>query len=69
MATFYTDGKIEPLKFRMDDKVVKIDKVMKTYEENIIGNKRLVFVCLQNGKDVYEIKYEFDSKVWYLFKA
>lgn len=64
MATFYTDGKIEPIKFRMDDKVVKIDKVMKTYEENIVGNNRLVFVCLQNEKDVYEIKYELDSKVF-----
>jgi len=69
MATFNTDGRIEPIKFRLEDKVIKIDKVMKTYEENIVGNNRLVFVCLHNEKDIYEIKYEVDSKVWYLFKA
>jgi len=38
MAVFDTNGKIEPVKFRLDDKVVRIEKIMKTYEENIIGN-------------------------------
>lgn len=68
MAIFNTDGKIEPIKFKLNDMVVKIDKVMKVYEESLVGNNRLVFVCLQNGKDIYEIKYELDSKTWYLFK-
>lgn len=68
MAIFNTNGIIEPVKFRLNDQVVKIDKVMKVYEENLVGNNRLVFVCLQNGRDIYEIKYERDSKTWYLFK-
>jgi len=68
MAIFNTDGKIEPVKFRLDDKVVMIQKVTKVYEEKTVGNKRLVFVCQHNGKDIYEIKYELDSKTWYLFK-
>lgn len=68
MAIFNTDGKIEPVKFRLEDKVVKIEKIMKIYEENTVGNKRMVFVCLHKGKDIYEIKYELDSKTWYLFK-
>ena len=68
MAIFQTSGKIEPLKFRLDDKVVHIEKIMKTYEEKIVGNKRIIFVCLHNGKDIYELKYEIDSKIWYLFK-
>ena len=68
MAIFNTDGKIEPVKFRLDDKVVKIQKVTKIYEEKIVGNKRLVFVCQHNSSDIYEIKYELDSKTWYLFK-
>jgi hypothetical protein len=68
MAIFQTNGKIEPLKFRLDDKVVHIEKIMKTYEEKIVGNKRIIFVCLHNGKDIYELKYEIDSKIWYLFK-
>lgn len=68
MAVFNTDGKIEPVKFRIDDQVVRIEKIMKSYEENIVGNTRIVFVCLHKGKDIFELKYEVDSKTWYLFK-
>ena len=68
MAIFNTDGKIEPVKFRLDDQVVMIQKITKVYEEQTVGNKRLVFVCQHNGRDIYEIKYELDSKTWYLFK-
>lgn len=68
MAVFYTDGRIEPVKFRFEDKVVKIEKIIKTYEESIVGNTRMVFVCLHNGKDIFELKYELDSKLWFLFK-
>ncbi|HBD64869.1 MAG TPA: hypothetical protein DC038_10605 [Clostridiales bacterium] len=68
MAIFDTAGKIEPVKFRLDDKVVFVEKVIKTYEEKTVGNKRLVFICQHNSCDIYEIKYELDSKLWYLFK-
>lgn len=68
MAVFYPDGKIEPLKFRLDDIVVNIEKVIKINEEKIVGNDRIIFVCQHNGKDIYELKYELKSKIWYLFK-
>lgn len=68
MAIFQPDGKIEPIKFRLDDNVVSIKKIVKTYEEKIVGNKRVVFVCEHDNCDLYELKYELDSKVWYLFK-
>ena len=68
MVIFYTDGKIEPVKFRLNDTVVKIDRVIKSYEEHFAGNIRIVFVCIQNEKDIYEIKYEPESNIWYLFK-
>ena len=69
MAIFTTNGKIEPVKFRLNDKVVKIEKIMKTYEEELVGNKRIVFVCLYKGRDIFELKYEIDTKTWYLFKG
>lgn len=62
------NGKIQPVKFRLEDQVVRIQKIQKIYEENIVGNKRIVFVCQHNGKDIYELKYETDSRTWYLFK-
>ena len=68
MAIFYPNGKIEPIKFRLDDVVVAVEQVMKTYEENTVGNRRITFVCIHNGKDIYELKYEMNSKIWYLFK-
>lgn len=68
MVIFNTDGKIEPVKFRFDDKIVKIEKIIKIYEEKIVGNNRLVFVCLHNEKDIFELKYELESKIWYLFE-
>jgi len=68
MAIFHTDGKIDPIKFRLDETVVMIQKVIKVYEEKIVGNRRIIFVCEHNGKDVYELKYEVDTRIWYLFK-
>jgi len=68
MAVFNSDGNIQPIKFRLDDKVVIVEKTLKIYEEKIVGNKRIVFVCMHNEKDIYELKFEIDSKIWYLFK-
>lgn len=73
MAIFHPNkkienGKIELIKFRFEDKVVRVQKVVKIYEESIVGNKRIVFVCQQTDGNLYELKYEIDSKEWYLFK-
>ena len=68
LTIFYTNGNIEPVKFRLEDKVVRIDRVVKVYEEHIVGNVRVVFVCIQNEKYTYELKYELESSIWYLFK-
>lgn len=73
MAIFHPDkklesGKIQLIKFRFEDKVVRVQKVVKVYEENIVGNKRIVFVCQHPNGNLYELKYELDSKDWYLFK-
>lgn len=67
LAIFYTDGKIEPINFVLDDRIVKIDKVMSSSIENFVGNTRIVFVCLK-GDLIFEIKYELASNLWYLFK-
>lgn len=73
MAIFHPDkklesGKIEPVKFRLDDIVVRIQKINKIYEEKIVGNKRIIFVCQNSNGNLYELKFEIDTKDWYLFK-
>ncbi|MTI47404.1 hypothetical protein [Sporosalibacterium faouarense] len=61
-------GKITPFKFKYRDKPIKVQRISKIYEEKLAGNRRLVFVCIHNERDVYEIKYELDTCKWYLFK-
>jgi hypothetical protein len=67
LAIFKTDGKIEPVQFTLDDKVINVHKVVKSYEEHLAGNPRLVFLCEQREKYFYELKYEIESGIWYLF--
>ncbi|WDV45324.1 hypothetical protein PV797_17620 [Clostridiaceae bacterium M8S5] len=61
-------NKIIPYKFKYDDKTVKIDVIDKVYEEKLAGNRRIVFVCTNKGHIRYELKYEIDTCLWYLFK-
>lgn len=65
MAVFEKNGKITPIKFRLNDQVVKVQKILKTYE---IGNRYVMFVCEHNGKDIYELKYDIKENLWYLYK-
>lgn len=68
IAIFNVEGKIIPFKFKYNDMPVKVEKIMKSYEEKLAGNRRIVFVCMHNEKDIYELKYELDSNRWFLFK-
>lgn len=36
MAIINSDGKIEPVKFRLNDQVVRIQKVLKTYKKKLL---------------------------------
>lgn len=63
MIIFYADGKIEPVKFRIEDKVINVDRAIKPYEKHLAGNIRIVFVCIQNEKDIYKFKYELESSI------
>ncbi len=68
LSSFERDGKITPLRFKREDgKTIQIDKIIKINEENLYGNKRIVFTCLQNNSNKYELKFEVESCKWYLF--
>lgn len=68
MAIYYPDGKIEPVKFRYDEQVVYVERILKTYEEFPGGNGHVTFVCQHNGRDTYELRYRTMEKTWYLYK-
>lgn len=68
IAIFDSQGKMIPFKFKYDNKTIKVERILKNYEEKLAGNSRIVFICMHNGKDLYELKYELDSHKWFLFK-
>ena len=74
IAWFDTEG-IHPIRFRLKDgevlKVIKIEKVMYTFEEKQAGNKILVYRCRSRIGEVdriFEIKYDVNTLKWLLFK-
>jgi len=69
-------GIIHPTRFRIandDDSstVIKVDKVITRDEEKFAGNRMLVLKCQSviNGVEkIYELKYEFNTCKWMLYK-
>ncbi len=68
IAVFYIGGKVVPIKFKYQDKSIKVERILKQYKEKLAGNERIVFVCMHNERDPYELKYEVDSQKWFLYK-
>lgn len=58
------DGKIEPIKFKLDDQVIYIQKVIDTKIELSLCPNR-VFTC-QHGSKLYELRYEPETCIWHL---
>ena len=75
IAYFKKSGKIEPLKFRVEEenkyKVIKINKIVKKSQERFCGNKMLIFTCISvidNLERIMEIKYDVENCNWLLYK-
>ena len=71
IACFALDGAPTPLRFKYDDRVIKIDRVISKQLEKLAGNNMFVFTCqscISGQERVYEIKYELRSCKWMLFK-
>lgn len=71
VAYFDTDGRIKPLKFRLEEddvyKVIKIEKVISTQLED----KMLIFNCsttIEEREKIFEIKYDIEKFTWVLWK-
>jgi len=70
------NGEIRPLKFRIQEdtgewRIVRIDRIITRKEEKIAGNRMLVFTVqsvIDGSERIYEMKYEFSTSRWYLYK-
>lgn len=74
IAWFNEYGTINPIRFKINEeenKVVKIDKVLKVEKEKLAGNIMEKFTCTSiiNGVEkIFELKYDTKSYKWILFK-
>lgn len=70
------EGLITPIKFRIADKekeykIIRIDKILSRDEEKLAGNRMLVFKAqsiIDNCEWRFEMKYEFSTCKWFLYK-
>lgn len=75
IAYFKKDGKINPIKFRIEEdnkyQVIKIGKIISTDLEKLCSNKMWVFICsavIGEVEKVFELKYDVDGCSWLLYK-
>lgn len=74
IAWFNKDGSINPIRFKIEEdvnKVIKIDRILKTERERLSGNTMEKFVCssvIDGIEKLYEIKYDSSTYKWILFK-
>ena len=70
------DGVITPIKFRISDedkeiKIIRIDRILSRKEEKLAGNRMLVFTVqsvINGNEHRFEMKYEFTTYKWFLYK-
>ena len=71
LAHFEADGTPHPLRFKLNDKTIKIEQVVSVTKEKLAGNKMLCFQCQSEIKGElrpFEIKFELGTCKWYLYK-
>jgi len=71
IAYFDSDGRIKPLKFRIEEdgnyQIIKISKIISAS----IENRMIVFNCnsvIGEVEKIFEIKYDIENCTWILWK-
>jgi len=68
---FDINGIPQPLRFRIDGKVQKVDTVLHISEEKLAGNRMKIYRCQSeiNGYvKPFELKFELQTCKWFLYK-
>ncbi|MDD3225626.1 MAG: hypothetical protein PHX70_13175 [Clostridium sp.] len=75
IAYFKKDGKINSIKFRIEEEnkcqVIKIGKIISTDLEKLCGNKMWVFTCsavIESVEKIFELKYDVEGCSWIIYK-
>lgn len=71
IAWFTKDGVPNPIRYKLDETVIKVEQVTSMSEEKLAGNRMLIYRCQSeiNGKlKPFELKFELQTCRWYLFR-
>lgn len=71
IAWFTKDGIPKPIRYRLDNEVIRVQKVTSMSEEKLAGNRMIIYRCQSeiNGiLKLFELKFELQTCRWYLFK-
>ena len=71
IAWFTKDGVPNPVRYKLDDKVIRVEQVISKSEEKLAGNRMIVYRCQSeiNGElRPFELKFELLTCRWFLFK-
>ncbi len=69
-------GVVTPIRFQISNSkngpaVVRVEKILNVYEEDLIGTKVRIFHCqsvIKGQLRDFELKYELPTCKWYLYK-
>ena len=67
----FENGKVHPLRLKLEGDTTKIDQVLSVTEEMSAGNKMLQFRCqseIDGELRPFEIKFELGTCKWFLWK-
>lgn len=71
IARFTEVGVLHPVKFRLDNTIIKVEQVTSKTEEKLAGNRMIIFRCqseLHGKLTPYELKLELQTCKWFLYK-
>ena len=71
MIAWFSFDKPRPIKFKIGDRVLKVEQVISFSEEKLAGNRMIVYKCQSeiNGElKPFELKFEIQTCKWFLFK-
>ncbi|KUO71306.1 MAG: hypothetical protein APF81_01700 [Desulfosporosinus sp. BRH_c37] len=71
IAWFTKDGVLTPVRYKIEDNVIKVDQVTSKSEEKLAGNRMIIYRCQSEINGVlrlFELKYELQTCKWFLYK-
>jgi len=71
VLAWFENGALRPIRFRLSDKEIKIERIVSMTVEKIAGNRILNFRCQSEFSGElrpFEITYEQGTRKWFLWK-